>query len=103
MKNTILAFCCILLQQPLFAENKDWLIDGSSYKTEVNLSSDKKQIELTNGLLRRSFSLTPNGATIALDNLMTGQNELRAVRPGSRACHQWKRVSSRRFGRAACP
>ena len=81
MKNTILAFCCILLQQPLFAENKDWLIDGSPYKTEVNLSSDKKQIELTNGLLRRSFSLTPNGATIALDNLMTGQNELRAVRP----------------------
>ena len=68
MKNTILAFCCILLQQPLFAENKDWLIDGSPYKTEVNLSSDKKQIELTNGLLRRSFSLTPNGATIALDN-----------------------------------
>ena len=66
MKNTILTFCCILLQQSLFAENKDWLIDGSPYKTEVNLSSDKKQI-------------------------------------GSRACHQWKRVSSRRFGRAACP
>ena len=58
MKNTILTFCCILLQQSLFAENKDWLIDGSPYKTEVNLSSDKKQIELTNGLLRRSFSLT---------------------------------------------
>ena len=68
MKNTILTFCCILLQQSLFAENKDWLIDGSPYKTEVNLSSDKKQIELTNGLLRRSFSLTTNGATIALDN-----------------------------------
>lgn len=80
MKNTILTFCCILLQQSLFAENKDWLIDGSPYKTEVNLSSDKKQIELTNGLLRRSFSLTPNGATIALDNLMTGQNELRCDR-----------------------
>lgn len=42
MKNTILTFCCILLQQSLFAENKDWLIDGSPYKTEVNLSSDKK-------------------------------------------------------------
>ena len=47
MKNTILTFCCILLQQSLFAENKDWLIDGSPYKTEVNLSSDKKQIEST--------------------------------------------------------
>ena len=103
MKNTILTFCCILLQQSLFAENKDWLIDGSPYKTEVNLSSDKKQIELTNGLLRRSFSLTPNGATIALDNLMTGQNELRAVRPEAVLVINGKRVSSRRFGRAACP
>ena len=81
MKQTILIFCFFVFIQPLFAEKKDWLIDGSSYKTEANLSSDKKQIELTNGLLRRTFSLTPNGATIALDNLMTGQNELRAVRP----------------------
>ena len=52
MKNTILTFCCILLQQSLFAENKDWLIDGSPYKTEVNLSSDKKQI----GIDKRSSS-----------------------------------------------
>ena len=81
MKQTFLILCFFALIQPLFAEKKDWLIDGSPYKTEANLSSDKKQIELTNGLLRRTFSLTPNGATIALDNLMTGQNELRAVRP----------------------
>ena len=45
MKNTILTFCCILLQQSLFAENKDWLIDGSPYKTEVNLSSMEKSIQ----------------------------------------------------------
>lgn len=73
MKQTFLILCFFALIQPLFAEKKDWLIDGSPYKTEANLSSDKKQIELTNGLLRRTFSLTPNGATIALDNLMTGQ------------------------------
>ena len=90
MKNTILAFCCILLQQPLFAENKDWLIDGSPYKTEVNLSSDKKQIELTNGLLRRSFSLTPNGATIALDNLMCDRKPCLSSMEKSIQSEVWK-------------
>ncbi len=81
MRQTIFIFCFFALIQSIFAEKKDWLIDGSSYKAEVKLSPDKKCIELTNGLLRRIFSITPNGATIGLDNLMTGQNELRAVRP----------------------
>lgn len=58
-----------------------WLIDGSSYKSTAQTTHDGKRLELTNGLLRRTFLLAPNAATIALDNLMTGQNELRAVRP----------------------
>ena len=45
MKQTFLILCFFALIQPLFAEKKDWLIDGSPYKTEANLSSDKKQIE----------------------------------------------------------
>lgn len=60
---------------------QDWLIDGSSYKSTVNITHDGKRIELTNGLVRRIFSLSPNTATVAIDNLMTGQSELRAVRP----------------------
>lgn len=60
---------------------QDWLIDGSSYKTTTQTTHEGKRLELTNGLLRRTFLLAPNAATIALDNLMTGQNELRAVRP----------------------
>ena len=39
------------------------------------------QCQTAQFLLRRTFLLAPNAATIALDNLMTGQNELRAVRP----------------------
>ena len=81
MKSILLVCCGLLWLQPVTAEPKDWLIDGSSYQTKIILSSDKKQLELSNGLLRRTFALTPNGATIALDNLMTGQSELRAVRP----------------------
>ena len=81
MKSILLVCCSLLWLQPVTAEQKDWLIDGSSYQTEVTLSPDKKQLELSNGLLRRTFTLVPNGATIAFDNLMTGQSELRAVRP----------------------
>ena len=49
MRQTIFIFCFFALIQSIFAEKKDWLIDGSSYKAEVKLSPDKKCIELTNG------------------------------------------------------
>lgn len=61
------------------SEATDWLIDGAPYQAKI-LESDKR-IDLTNGLLTRSFRLSPNVATVALDNLMTGNSELRAVRP----------------------
>ena len=73
-----LVFLSLLSTFSLSAQ--DWLIDGSSYKSTAQ-THDGKRLELTNGLLRRTFLLAPNAATIALDNLMTGQNELRAVRP----------------------
>lgn len=60
---------------------EDWLIDGKSYLAQAIVSADQKRLELTNGLYSRTFSLFPNGATIALDNRMTGESELRAVRP----------------------
>lgn len=82
MRNTcILTTIFILSVFTVFAQKKDWLIDGVAFRAEVNVTEDGKRIELSNGLLRRTFSLTPNVATIALDNLMTGQSELRAVRP----------------------
>ncbi len=74
-----LVFLSLLSTFSLSAQ--DWLIDGSSYKSTAQTTHDGKRLGLTNGLLRRTFLLAPNAATIALDNLMTGQNELRAVRP----------------------
>lgn len=65
----------------IHAQQPDWLIDGSSYKSQVNVTAGGKRLELTNGLFRRTILLSSNVATIALDNLMTGQSELRAVRP----------------------
>lgn len=79
-KNSILAIV-IILTCPVPAHPSDWLIDGSSYSSEINIVRNGKCIEITNGLIRRTILLSPNAATIALDNLMTGQSELRAVRP----------------------
>lgn len=65
----------------LSAKETDWLIDGSPFKAEVKIQQADKRLVLSNGLLNRTFLLAPNAATIALDNLMTGESELRAVRP----------------------
>jgi hypothetical protein len=59
----------------------DWLIDPSVFPAKVTHSPDGRQVTIENGLVRRVFQLTPNAATIAIDNLITGESVLRAVRP----------------------
>jgi hypothetical protein len=59
----------------------DWLIQPSSYMAQVESGSDGTQAELGNGLIRRAFRLKPNAATVAFDNLITGESLLRSVRP----------------------
>jgi len=59
----------------------DWLVDPSPYVAQIERSADGKQVELRNGLVRRIFQLKPNAATVALDNLITGESLLRSVRP----------------------
>ena len=58
----------------------DWLVDPSPFVAEIIRRKDGREIELSNGLLRRVFRISPNVATVALDNLMTGESELRSVR-----------------------
>ncbi|XZE56741.1 hypothetical protein SH139x_002868 [Planctomycetaceae bacterium SH139] len=58
----------------------DWLIDSSSFTARVGRLGDDK-LALDNGLVRRVLCLAPNAATIALDNLITGQSLLRGVKP----------------------
>ena len=59
----------------------DWLLDGSRYKAGVYRTRRAGQIVLSNGLVRRTFRLAPNAATVGLDNLMTGQAMIRGVKP----------------------
>ncbi|MCO6047773.1 hypothetical protein NG895_28040 [Aeoliella sp. ICT_H6.2] len=63
------------------APPKDFLIDASSYVAEVVRDEENDTLCMENGLVRRAWKLAPNGACVALDNLMTGQSMLRSVRP----------------------
>ncbi len=58
----------------------DWMIDPRAYTAKINRSHDGNEIEITNGLVSRVFRISPNVVTIAIDNLMTGEGQLRSVR-----------------------
>ncbi len=68
-----------------FADGKtsapDWLLDSSPYKASVSRTDHADELVLDNGLVRRTFRLAPNAATVGLDNLVTGQALLRGVKP----------------------
>jgi len=84
MKPTIqwLTVVATLIAGALGALGKsDWLIDGSSFKAQIHEAPEKHSLVLENELIRREFRLAPNAATVAFDNLITGESVLRAVRP----------------------
>src|ERR1017187_4620818 len=59
----------------------DWLIDPSPFRAAIVTNPAEHEIILENGLVRRVFKLDPDAATVAFDNLMTGESILRSVRP----------------------
>ncbi len=59
----------------------DWLLDGTPYRAGVYGTDTPDEITLSNGLITRRFRLAPNGATVGLDNHMTGAAMLRGVKP----------------------
>ncbi len=60
--------------------DQDWLVNPIREHTKA-VRHGTNEIALENGLIRRTFRITPNAATVALDNLMTGESMLRAVKP----------------------
>ena len=63
------------------ASQGDWLLEPGPFKAHVSVSKDGRELELSNGLLRRVILLQPNAATVALDHLTTGESVLRGVKP----------------------
>jgi hypothetical protein len=47
----------------------------------MTINAAANEIVMENGLVRRVFKLSPDAATVAFDNLMTGDSILRSVRP----------------------
>ena len=62
----------------------DWLLGGFVEKAGVFRSADGRDIVLDNGLLRRTFRVTPNLACTDLYNRVNGQQLLRSVRAEAR-------------------
>ncbi len=59
----------------------DWLVSNIPVPAGVYRGRDPREIEMSNGLIRRAWRLVPNAATIALDQLTTGATLLRGVKP----------------------
>ncbi|MFA6817228.1 MAG: hypothetical protein WCS73_13150, partial [Lentisphaeria bacterium] len=85
--------CMFILQLLAFGQKKypaynkekitvynDWLVDKVDSKTQLYSNADG-QLVFSNGLVSRTFSIKPNGATVGLDLLSTNESFLRSVRP----------------------
>lgn len=68
----------------------DWLVTPFTQHTAVYRNSRSDDIEMTNGLIRRSWRLLPNCATVSYDNLMTGASILRAIKPEAYVKLNWQ-------------
>lgn len=60
---------------------EDWLLHPCEKPVEVVEEVESHMVSLSNGLIKRTFRLDPNAATVAFDNLMTGEALLRGVKP----------------------
>ena len=60
---------------------EDWLVRQIKEPVTIEKSRDGREIVLSNGLISRTFRVRPNAATVAYDNLMTGESIIRGVKP----------------------
>jgi hypothetical protein len=63
------------------ATGSDWLVKQVKEPAGIEKHLDGREIVLSNSLISRTLRLRPNAATVAYDNLMTGQSILRGVKP----------------------
>lgn len=66
-------------QEEEIKHTQDWLIDPKGANAKLYKDS-KGNLVFSNGLISRTFSIAPDVATIAFDNLVNGESLLRSVR-----------------------
>jgi hypothetical protein len=62
----------------------DWMVNPAPYRARITGSQDTGDLVIENGLAKRVIRLSPNAATITLQNLFSGEHLLRAVAPEAR-------------------
>lgn len=70
------------LVQATDKQETDWLINGATYKANIITSSNS--VTLTNGLVERSFRISPNLACYDFVNLANNQQLIRSIKPEAR-------------------
>ncbi len=95
MKKIFFAVICLLMHVSVFAQlpkglplynstnikaNGDWLVDRIPNTTNF-YKTNKGYLVMSNGLVSRMFDITKGGATLGIENLMTGENMLRTIKP----------------------
>ena len=71
----------VILMSSGDAIGSDWLVRQIKETVEIEKRLDGREIVLSNGLISRTFRLGPNAATVAYDNLMTGESVIRGIKP----------------------
>lgn len=66
---------------PPLAQTRDWLVDSRGFVATAHQTGNSNSVTLDNGLIRRVIQLSPNAATVAIDDHRTGTHLLRAVEP----------------------
>jgi len=59
----------------------DWLVRQIKEPVIIKKRLGGREIVLSNSLISRTFRLSPNAATVAYDNLMTGEFIIRGIKP----------------------
>jgi hypothetical protein len=77
----LVLFCLIACKQIKMDESNDWLLSKGKYSAGIEFKNNDKGMVMTNGLIERSFRLSPNAATVGFANLMTGESILRGIKP----------------------
>jgi hypothetical protein len=62
----------------------DWMVSPCNIKAAVYRSADQRNIILYNGMVKRTFRLGPNAVCFDYQNMRSGQQLLRGVKPEAR-------------------
>jgi hypothetical protein len=79
--STIFLLLCCVSSVGAQAPQRDWLLNRTDARAEIQHDKQRNEITLRNGLIARTIRLAPNAATISFDNLVTNESLLRAVAP----------------------